>query len=198
MAKFDEFQFRNMPGFTEAGLREMIPSFVPLKSLVIHCFDPRAREVPIAVAQFFADEVYPGENVVNEAGNRVGHTATLFPVLNAGGRAAQTLQSITTMVYLFNIKRVSVVHHSFCGATSFNADTLLETYKHEHHVDISHEYDHGSLNISDYQKSLSYDVGLLRAAPGVPKGIELYGFFYNIDTGELTEMVRDVPQAIAA
>ena len=30
-----------------------------MKTLVIHCFDPRAAEIPQKVAEYFGDEVYP-------------------------------------------------------------------------------------------------------------------------------------------
>jgi hypothetical protein len=34
---------------------------IPMKTLVIYCLDPRAAEIPQAVAEYFGDEVYPGE-----------------------------------------------------------------------------------------------------------------------------------------
>jgi carbonic anhydrase len=36
---------------------------------------------------------------------------------------------------------------------------------------------------------------LLRASPAVPKHVKLYGFFYEISSGKLTEVVRDIPGA---
>jgi len=38
---------------------------IPMKTLVIHCFDPRAAEIPEKLAEYFGDEVYPGENIYN-------------------------------------------------------------------------------------------------------------------------------------
>lgn len=191
-AKFSEFVFSAMPGFDEPSFRKLFSQAINLKTIVIHCFDPRAAEIPEVVARHFPGEVFPGENVIDEAGNRVGHTRTLFPVTVAGGRAIAGLQSISTMEHLFGFENVVVVHHSFCGATSYTTDGMLDAYKHEHGVDISSVYDRGSISISDYEASLKYDVGLVRASPGVPRNVNVYGFFYNIDTGELTEVVRDV------
>ena len=54
-------------------------------------------------------------------------------------------------------------------------------------------FDHDSLAIMDFEKSLKYDVELLRTSPAVPKHVKLYGFFYEISFGELTEIVRDIP-----
>src|SRR5208282_4233916 len=50
----------------------------------------------------------------------------LFTVSNAGGRAISALQSISTMEYLFHLQNVVVVHHSFCGATAFTAEGIIE------------------------------------------------------------------------
>ena len=42
----------------------------------------------------------------------------------------------------------------------------------------------------NYEKSLKYDIETLRKSPAVPKHIKLYGFFYEINSGKLTEVVR--------
>lgn len=59
-----------------------------MKTLVIYCVDPRASDIPEAVAKYFEGEVYPGEVILDEAGNRVGSARTIFTVTNGGGRAA--------------------------------------------------------------------------------------------------------------
>jgi len=195
---FNEFVFSAMPGFDEPSFRKLFAQAINLKTIVIHCFDPRAIEIPEVVAKHFPGEIYPGENVIDEAGNRVGHTRTLFPISVAGGRAVAGLQSISTMEHLFGFENVVVVHHSFCGATSYTADGMLDAFEQEHGVDISSEYDRGSVSISDFDASLKYDVALVRASPGVPRHVNVYGFFYNIDTGELIEVVRDMARTEAA
>lgn len=128
MTEFSDFEFRTQPWFDAAWFERSnfqgFSHFIPMKTIVVHCFDPRASEIPQAVADYFGDEVYPGENILNEDGQRVGHTRTLFAVSNAGGRALSALQSVATMDYLFQVQRVAVVHHSFCGATAFTPDTL--------------------------------------------------------------------------
>jgi carbonic anhydrase len=45
----------------------------------------------------------------------------------------------------------------------------------------------------DFEESLNYDIKLLRESRAVPKHINLYGFFYEISSGKLTEVVRDIP-----
>ena len=103
---------------------------------MIYCYDPRAAEIPDAVAKLFGDEVFPGEIIVDGSGKRVASSTTIFPVIVAGGRAIDALRSITVAQHLFGIQNIVVVHHSYCGATSFTADGIIGAYEHEHHLDI--------------------------------------------------------------
>ena len=202
MTNYSEFEFRTQPWFDQSWFDRSnfqgFSHFIPMKTIVIHCFDPRASEIPQAVADYFGDEVYPGENVLDAAGNRIGSTRTLFAVSSAGGRALSALQSIATMDYLFKVQNVVVVHHSFCGATAFTPEMLISEFHEHHHADISTMFDHDSLAISHFEESIKHDVKLLRASPAVPKNVKLYGFFYEINSGKLTEVVRDVPAQVAA
>lgn len=197
MTEYNEFEFRTQPWFDPSWFERSnfqgFSKFIPMKTIVIHCFDPRASEIPQAVADYFGDEVYPGENILDENGHRVGHTRTLFAVSNAGGRALSALQSVATMDYLFQVQKVAVVHHSFCGATAFTPDTLVGDFHDHHHSDISTIFDHDSLAITNFEESIRHDLRLLRASPAVPKNIKLHGFFYEINSGKLTEVARDIP-----
>lgn len=191
MSKFDRYAFSASPSFDEAKTREAFSHAVPLKTLVIYCYDPRAAEVPNAVATLFGDEVFPGHVIRDASGNRVASSTTLFPIIVAGGRAVDALRSITVAQHLFGIKNIVVVHHSQCGATSFTADGIINAYKHEHHIDISNLYDRGSICIEDYEASLKRDTALIRSHAGTPKHVNISGYFYDIDTGVLTEVVKD-------
>jgi carbonic anhydrase len=131
--------------------------------------------------------------ILDEGGNRVGSTRTLFTVTNGGGRASSALMSVAEMDYLFNVQNVVVVHHSFCGTSSYMPGSLFTKFEDHYHADISKLFDHESLAITDFEESLKYDVELLRSSPAVPKHVRLYGFFYEINSGKLTEVVRDIP-----
>src|SRR5215813_4096435 len=194
MGKFDRYAFSAQPSFDEAATRKAFSKAVPLKTLVIYCFDPRAAEIPNAVAKLFGDEVFPGDIILDGSGNRVASTATIFPIVVAGGRAVDALRSITVAQHLFGIQNIVVVHHSHCGGTSFTADGIIDAYKHEHHADIADLYERGSICIEDYEASLKRDTALVRASAGTPKHVNIFGFFYDIDTGTLTEVVRDEAQ----
>jgi hypothetical protein len=85
------------------------------------------------------------------------------------------------------------LHHSFCGTTTLTPELIVEEFHDHHHADISTLFDHDSLAIMDFEESLNYDVRLLRESPAVPKHIKLYGFFYEISSGKLTEVAQDIP-----
>ena len=196
MSKFDQYAFSASPSFNETETREAFSHAVPLKTLVIYCYDPRAAEIPNAVAERFGNEVYPGQIMLDSSGNRVASTTTMFPVIVAGGRAIDALRSITVAQHLFGIQNVVVVHHSHCGATTFTADGIINAYKHEHQTDISELYERGSICIEDYEASLRRDTALIRSHPGTPRHVNIFGYFYNIDTGVLTEVVKDKAEAL--
>ena len=192
MSQFDLFAFSAQPSFNEPQTRKAFAKAVPLKTVVIYCYDPRAAEIPNAVAKLLGDEVFPGEVICDEAGNKVASSTTVFPVVVAGGRAVDALRSITVAQHLFGIQNIVVVHHSHCGATSFTAEGIRKAYEHEHHVDISNLYDRKSICIADYEASLKYDTAMIRQHDGTPKHVNIFGYFYNIDTGALTEVVKEI------
>ena len=196
MSKFDRYAFSASPSFNEAETREAFSHAVPLKTLVIYCYDPRVAEIPNAVAELFGDEVFPGQIMLDASGNRVASSSTMFPVIVAGGRAIDAMRSITVAQHLFGIQNVVVVHHSHCGATTFTADGIIDAYKHEHHTDISELYERGSICIEDYEASLKRDTALIRSHAGAPMHVNIFGYFYNIDTGVLTEVVKDKAEAV--
>jgi carbonic anhydrase len=191
MSRFNKFSFSASPSFDEAATRRAFAKAVALKTVVIHCYDPRASEIPDAVATLFGDEVFPGHVVIDPAGKRVASTTTIFPIVVAGGRAVDALRSITVAQHLFGIRNIVVVHHSHCGATSFTADGIISAYQREHGRDISSLYDRGSICISDYESSLRHDLALIRSHDGTPPHANLFGYFFDIDTGALTEVVSD-------
>ena len=192
MSRYSEYEYRKQPGF-DMNAFEGAYQAIPMKTLVIYCFDPRAAEIPQAVAEYFGDEVYPGENMLDESGNLVGHTRTLFTETNAGGRSAFALESVAAMDYIFSVQNVVVVHHSFCGTTTLTPELLIEEFRDHHHADISTMFDHDSLAIMDFEASLNDDIKLLRSSSAVPEHIKPYGFFYEISSSKLTEVVGDIP-----
>ncbi len=187
---FDAYAFSKQPDYNESAIREAFSRAVPLRTVVVYCYDPRAVGIPKAVANEFSD-VFPGKIVTDEAGNKSASTATIFEVIVAGGRAVDALRSVTVAQHLFGIENVVIVHHSHCGATSFTADGIIADYTRERNADISNLFPRESICISDYVTSLEHDTRLMRESPGTPSHVNVYGYFYDIDTEQLTKVVED-------
>jgi len=191
---FDAYVFSKQPGYDEKEVRRAFSEAIPLKTLAVYCYDPRAANVPEAVAKEFG-EVYPGDIITDEQGNKVGSTTTMMEVVVAGGRAVDALRSITVAQHLVGVENIVIVHHTHCGATSFTADGIINAYKHEHGADISKLYEHESMCISDFEKSLKHDTRLVRESAGTPRHVNIYGYVYDIDTHALTRVVEDLAHA---
>jgi len=184
------YAFSKQPGFVETEMRKAFKQAVPLRTIVVYCYDPRAVNIPHAVAKAMPSEVYPGEIVRDKQGRKAASTTTIFPVVAAGGRAVDALRSITVAQHLFGIENIVVVHHTYCGATSFTPEGLINAFRNEQGADISALYDRGNIAIADYESSLKHDTRLLRKSKGTPKHVNIYGYLFNIDTEDLTLIVE--------
>ena len=188
---FNAHAYSAQPGYDEQTVRREFAELMPLRTVIIYCFDPRAAGIPEAVAKEFGD-VYPGEAVTDADGNPTGTTTTVLNVVVAGGRAVDALRSITVAQHLLGVENVVVVHHTHCGATSYTADGIVEAFAHEHGADIAGLYPRESVCISDYVSSLKHDTRLVRESAGTPRHINVYGYVYDIETGDLTRVVEDL------
>ena len=189
-SNFDAKAFSRAPDYDEASVRREFAKLMPLRTVVIYCYDPRAAGIPAAVAAELGD-VYPGGVLTDAEGNGVGTTATMLGVVVAGGRATDALRSITVGQHLLGVENVVVVHHTHCGATSYTTDGIVNAFKEEQGVDISGLYPRESVCITDYVSSLTHDVELIRKSPGTPRRVNIYGYVYDIDTHALTLVVED-------
>lgn len=188
---FDKYIFSKAPNFNEAGFYRAFRKAAPIRTMVVYCMDPRCIRVPEVVADAMPGEVYPGELIKDAQGRKVGATATILPVVDAGGRAVDALRSITVGQHLFGLENIVVVHHTNCGATSYTPDGIASSYQKEQGQDISKAYNRRDVAIGDFSVSLNEDVRLLRQSPGVPKKVNIYGYVYDIDTERLTLVVED-------
>lgn len=182
----DRFVYSQQPGYNETATRAAFTKAVPLRTVVIYCYDPRAVAIPTELAKLWPEEIYPGELILDGHGNKVGSTATIFPVVVAGGRAVDALRSITIGHHLFGLQNVVVVHHTNCGTSSFTPQGLLDAYLSEQRVDLSDTYSLDSLAIGHLERSLAYDVDLLRRSPAVPAAAKIFGLVFDIDRNIFT------------
>lgn len=187
---FDAHVFSKQPDYDEVIVRREFARAVPLRTVVVYCYDPRAVGIPAAVAAELGEE-YPGQITLDENGRKVASSTTLFPVVVAGGRAIDALRSITVAQHLFGIENVVVVHHTQCGATSFTPDGLIAAWHHEQGADLAGLYERESLAISDYVDSLRHDTQLVRRSPGTPRHVNVHGYVFDIDDGRLTRVFED-------
>lgn len=188
---FSNYAFSAQPGYDEAETRAAFAKLMPLRTIAIYCYDPRAATIPEAVAREFGD-VYPGGPVLDDEGNVVGTNASLLTVVVAGGRAIDALRSITVGQHLFGVENIVVVHHTHCGATSYTADGIVEAFRTEQGAEIADFFDRESVCISDFTSALEHDVALIRRSPGTPSTASVYGYMFDIETGALTPVTEDL------
>ena len=131
-------------------------------------------------------------------------------IRNAGGRASDdAIRSLVISYKLLGTREWFVIHHTNCGMEFFTDDVMrgllansLETAAlgAEGFTDVgagpgSIEGDYIDwLTISDNAQSVADDVSRIRAHPLVPKSIPIYGYIYDVTTGNLVE----VPDATKA
>ena len=131
-------------------------------------------------------------------------------IRNAGGRASDdAIRSLVISYKLLGTQEWFVIHHTNCGMEFFTDEVMrgllaksLETAA----LDASGFHDVGKgpgstegefidwLTIKDQWKSVTADVRRIRNHPLVPKQIPIYGYIYDVKTGQLVE----IPEATEA
>jgi carbonic anhydrase len=131
-------------------------------------------------------------------------------IRNAGGRASDdAIRSLVVSYKLLGTKEFFVIHHTDCGMLFFTNDVMrgllansLETaaLTPEGFKDVGKGPGSTAaefiewLTIKDQAQSVVADVTRIRTSPLVPKSIPIYGYIYDVHSGELIE----VPEATAA
>jgi carbonic anhydrase len=125
-------------------------------------------------------------------------------IRNAGGRASDdAIRSLVISYKLLGTREWFVIHHTDCGMETFTDDIIrdllaqsLETATHDGTAwrDIgtgpgSTEAHHMSfLTIKDLAQSVVDDVTRIRQHPLVPGTIPVYGYIYDVRSGQLIEV----------
>src|SRR3970282_899865 len=131
-------------------------------------------------------------------------------IRNAGGRASDdAIRSLVISYKLLGTREWFVIHHTNCGMELFDDERMRELLAQsletaELGPDGFRDVGSGPgstearyidwLTISDREASVVEDVARIRAHPLVPRGIPIYGYVYDVETGRLVE----VPDATAA
>lgn len=131
-------------------------------------------------------------------------------IRNAGGRASDdAIRSLVISHKLLGTKEWFVIHHTNCGMELFTDDiirdlltTSLKTATIDENGWRNLEQSGGSdearfipfLTITNLEESVTEDVKRIKNHPLVAKDIPIYGYIYDVNTGELIE----VPEATIA
>ena len=105
---------------------------------------------------------------------------------NAGGRVTEdVIRSLVISQQQMDTREIVVLHHTDCGAQTFqNADFqahLQQTFG----VDVSEQ---DFLPFTDVEESVREDIALLRECPLIPDDVIISGAVYDVDTGRMTEV----------
>jgi carbonic anhydrase len=127
-------------------------------------------------------------------------------IRNAGGRASDdAIRSLVISHKLLGTREWFVVHHTNCGMELFTDKVIgdlladnLETAKFDGKVWSNPKHGHGAsagqfvkwLTIEDQASSVTQDVRRIREHPLVARHIPIYGYIYDVHSGNLVEVTE--------
>ena len=125
-------------------------------------------------------------------------------IRNAGGRASDdAVRSLVISYKLLGTREFFVIHHTNCGMEFFTNEVIRGLLDHSlEAADLTPSgfRDVGKgpgsragefiewLTIADPVQAVIDDVNRLRNHPLIPRSIPIYGYVYNVTTGELVEV----------
>lgn len=105
---------------------------------------------------------------------------------NAGGRVTDDMiRSLVISQQQMGTREIVVLHHTDCGAQTFNNEDFQEHLKCELGVDVSGQ---DFLPFQDVEESVREDIKLLRECPLIPDDVTISGAVYDVDTGRMIEV----------
>ena len=105
---------------------------------------------------------------------------------NAGGRVTEDMiRSLVISQQQMGTREIVVLHHTDCGAQTFNNEDFQEPLKCELGVDVSGQ---DFLPFQDIDESVREDMKLLRECPLIPDDVIISGAVYDVDTGSMREI----------
>lgn len=105
---------------------------------------------------------------------------------NAGGRVTEDMiRSLVISQQQMGTREIVVLHHTDCGAQTFNNEDFQEHLKRELEVDVSGK---DFLPFQDVEESVREDMKLLRECPLIPDDVIISGAVYDVDTGRMIEV----------
>ena len=102
---------------------------------------------------------------------------------NAGGRVTEDmLRSLVISQQQLGTREIVVLHHTDCGAQTFQNKDFQEHLKRELGVDVSNQ---DFLPFQDIDESVREDMRLLKDSPLIPDDVVISGAVYDVDTGRV-------------
>lgn len=127
-------------------------------------------------------------------------------IRNAGGRASDdAIRSLVISYKLLGTREWFVIHHTDCGMQLFTDNIIRELLANSLETAVVDEngwQDVGKgpgsteaefvdwLTFKDLAESVVVDVKRIRSHPLVPTNIPIYGFIYDVKTGQLIEVPK--------
>ena len=127
-------------------------------------------------------------------------------IRNAGGRATDdAIRSFVIWHKLLRTRGWFVIHHTNCGMELFTDDVIgdlladsLETAKFDGKAWSNPKHGHGASagqfvkwhTIKDQASSVAQDVSRIREHPLVAKHVPIYGYIYDVHSGNLVEVTE--------
>lgn len=106
---------------------------------------------------------------------------------NAGGRVTpDTLRSLVLATLLLGVTHIAVMHHTGCALAGTTDQEIVQALPAEQR---GHLEDVAFLAMPDPDAALAEDVKAVRSYPGLPRGIQVEGWRYDVDTGLVTRLV---------
>ena len=103
---------------------------------------------------------------------------------NAGGRVTDDMiRSLVISQQQMGTREIVVLHHTDCGAETFQNEEFQEHLKAELGVDVSGQ---DFLPFQDVEESVREDMRLLQESPLIPDDVVISGAVYDVDTGRMT------------
>jgi len=109
------------------------------------------------------------------------HLGESHVIRNAGARVTDdVLRSLAVSSHLLGVDTVAVIQHTKCGMAGVTDEELQERTGAEL----------GFHTIADHDAALREDIEVLAEAPYLGRVAHIGGFVYDVETGELKDVVR--------
>lgn len=106
---------------------------------------------------------------------------------NPGGRVTdQALEALVLGTHILGVERILIVPHTRCTMARWTESELQEQVSASAGTDASWQ-SFGA--IADPVSALDRDIERVRTHPLIPDSVAVGGFFYDVDTGLLAEVV---------